>query len=333
MMHSGWLALTVGLALGGSALVVQGQAQRRPPIRFQEMDRNNDGVISAREWSGSPGSFKLHDWNKDGVLSGDEVVLNARGRGRGRGQVTDDDDFHSPNMEHEFADWSAEGFQALDHNGDNRLTADEWHFDRESFRRADHNRDNVISRAEFLSEDDEDDDRGDNFRDLDRNNDGRVSDEEWHGSRAVFKALDNNGDGYVTRVEMTGEEPPANLFTSVDINRDGRISAQEWHWSRAAFGRLDTNRDGQLTDDEFQGRATPVTRSTAYRTGYERGIAEGRTAGREDRDRNQGWDLEGQRELETADSGYQPSVGPKAEFQAGYRDAFRMAYREGWDRR
>ena len=47
--------------------------------------------------------------------------------------------------------------------------------------------------------------------------------------------------------------------------------------------------------------------------------------------RNQGWDLEGQRELETADSGYQPGLGPKVEYQAGYREAFRRAYREGWE--
>ena len=41
--------------------------------------------------------------------------------------------------------------------------------------------------------------------------------------------------------------------------------------------------------------------------------------------------LDGQSELETADSGYQPGMGPKAEYQAGYRDGFRRAYRQGWD--
>ena len=47
---------------------------------------------------------------------------------------------------------------------------------------------------------------------------------------------------------------------------------------------------------------------------------------------NKYWDLEGQRELETADSGYQASMGPKDQYQAGYREGFRRAYREGWDR-
>ena len=70
--------------------------------------------------------------------------------------------------------------------------------------------------------------------------------------------------------------------------------------------------------------------SSAYRAGYERGMAEGRTAGREDRDRNQGWDLDGQRELDQADSGYRDALGARADYQAGYRAAFRIGYREGF---
>ena len=46
---------------------------------------------------------------------------------------------------------------------------------------------------------------------------------------------------------------------------------------------------------------------------------------------NQGWDLEGQRELEQADSGYQPQMGARTDYQAGYRESFRVAYREGFD--
>ena len=66
------------------------------------------------------------------------------------------------------------------------------------------------------------------------------------------------------------------------------------------------------------------------RAGYERGQTEGIQAGREDKPR--GWDLEGQRELETADSGYQPRMGDRAEYQAGYRAGFRRGYREGFGR-
>jgi hypothetical protein len=51
-------------------------------------------------------------------------------------------------------------------------------------------------------------------------------------------------------------------------------------------------------------------------------------AGREDKPR--GWDLEGPRELETADAGYQPTVGAHADYQAGYRAGFRRGYRDGF---
>ena len=174
------------------------------------------------------------------------------------------------------------GFNGLDQNRDNRITAEEWHFDRESFRRADHNRDGVISRSEFLNEDvDQDDDRDD---------------------RLVY----------------------------LDVNRDNRISRDEWHGTRANFDLLDDNRDGRLTPQEFADTVPGTKRSGAYQAGHDRGLIEGGAAGREDRERNQGWDLEGQRELEQADSGYNAPQGSRADYQAGYREASRIGYREGF---
>ena len=62
-----------------------------------------------------------------------------------------------------------------------------------------------------------------------------------------------------------------------------------------------------------------------------KGLAEGRQAGREDKNVNGGkWDLDGQRELEQADSGYRPELGDRADYQSGYRAAFRLGYREGF---
>jgi hypothetical protein len=250
-----------------------------------------------------------------------------------RPRARDDADFDTPDREYRFDDWTARGFVALDHNRDGRIARKEWHFDRETFRRADHNGDNFISRSEFLLQDRLDDDRGDRFVDLDHDRDGRLSKTEWHGAQRVFNLLDANHDGFVTRVEMLGNEMPQDLFVSADVNRDGTIDLNEWHWSRATFDRRDVNHDGRISRDEFS-KAGPVgtsgTQSAAYNAGYERGAQEARAQAREDRVRNQGYDPEGQRELETADSGYDPRFGPKAEYQAGYRDGWRRGYPEGW---
>lgn len=328
-------ANVLGVAL--ALTVAAGQiadAQRGQAMRFQGMDQNKDGRITRQEWNGSDQSFKVHDWNGDGVLSGDEV----RPGGRRAERQNRDDDFHDTDREYQFTDWTARGFTGLDHNRDNKITADEWHFDREGFRRADHNRDGAISRSEFLNENaqDEDDDREDRFVDLDVNRDNRVSRDEWHGTRASFDLLDDNRDGVLTRVEVFGAEAPPDLFTSVDVNRNGTIARDEWHWSLGSFDRLDKNRDGRLSREEFAGSVvgtTGVARSQAYQAGHARGLIEGRAAGREDRERNQGWDLEGQRELEQADSGYEVRMGARADYQAGYRDAFRVSYREGFGTR
>jgi hypothetical protein len=320
------VALAAGLIAAGALPLSAQTAQPRAQMRFQAMDRNNDGRIQRSEWRGSDRSFEVHDWNGDGMLSGDEVRIGARRQPR----AWDDVDFESQDTG--FDDWTLRGFEALDHNRDNRITRDEWHFDREGFMRADHNRDGVLSRSEFLNDNPlNDDDRSDRFLYLDANRDGRVSRAEWHGTAERFAALDDNRDGVLTAAEIRGggNEPPADLFSSVDINRDGSVTPQEWHWSRRSFDQRDANRDGRLSRNEFSGTETLTSRSSTYRAGYDRGVAEGRQAGIEDKSRNT-WDLEGQRELEQADSGYQPGLGPRAEYQAGYREGFRRAYREGF---
>lgn len=320
-MSPGIVALAVAVSIGSAdAAIAQGRGARG---RFPGMDANKDGRITRDEWRGSDRSFQVHDWNRDGVLSGDEVRVGARRPSRRAA----DRDFDSPNREYAFDDWTPQGFQSLDHNRDGRITAAEWHFDREGFRRADHNRDNILSRAEFLGENaDMDDDREDAFEALDVNGDARISTAEWHGSQQRFAALDEDGDRQLTRREMLGTDPPRDLFDSVDMNRDRMISLDEWHWTRTSFEQRDANRDGRLTRAEFDGTAKPQARSSAYQAGYQSGLREGAAAGREDRERNQPWDIEGQREMQSADSGYNPTVGPLDEYQAGYRDGFRRAY-------
>jgi Ca2+-binding EF-hand superfamily protein len=236
-------------------------AVRERQMRFREMDRNGDGVITRAEWRGTAQSFREYDTNHDGVLSGDEMWLDRDRR-------------TNPEA----------AFNRADRNNDGVLTRAEWPDNRDSFDVADINNDGVITLAEYLD-------------------DGREG--EWRGGDS-FSSLDRNGNGVITRSEWTGRPDD--------------------------FRALDTDGDGVLTEGEYeyrQGRTN--TESPAYRAGRERGLTDGRQAGREDRTINGGkWDLDGQRELETADAGYNPVVGSHEDYQAGYRAGFRIGYREGF---
>ncbi len=263
-------------------------------MRFAALDVNKDGVITRREWNGSDRSFEVHDWNQDGILSGEEVRQGATRR-TSDGQPTGSTGRY-------FDDWTARGFLALDRNRDNRVSREEWQSDVETFRRADANRDGLLSRPEFLGEDTPD-----------VNSRPRPDPDD---------RLDDR-DGYRDR------------FDSLDTNDDSRISRAEWTGTAERFAVLDINRDAVLTRQELGGpQAGPrtETRTEAWTQGHNRGITEGRQAGKEDRSRNT-WDLEGQRELETADSGYEPRFGVKTDYQAGYREGFRLGYGEGYGRR
>jgi hypothetical protein len=282
----GVLVLLLSIAAGTAALA---QNDNRRANRFAAMDANGDGVITRREWRGNDRSFEVQDWNRDGILSGDEVRPGARRRA-GDTQAT-------PGSAGRYAydDWTTTGFSTLDRNRDQRVSRDEWQSDAETFRRVDGNGDGVLSRAEFLGD----------------ANQARTADD------SQGRTIDTTQGRYLDE-----------RFESVDTNNDGRVSRGEWRGTAERFNTLDENRDSVLTRAEF---GTPrQARSEAWQQGYTRGVAEGRQAGKEDKQLRNQWDLEGQRELETADSGYEARLGVRAQYQEGYREGFRAGYREGF---
>lgn len=105
--------------------------------RFRGMDTNRDGVISRGEWRGSNRSFEVHDWNNDGVLSGDEVRPGAARRGR----TIEDEDFDRDDR-----------FEDLDVNDNGRIELREWHGTAAAFDRLDVNNDNALSRRELAGD-------------------------------------------------------------------------------------------------------------------------------------------------------------------------------------
>jgi Ca2+-binding EF-hand superfamily protein len=191
------------------------------------------------------------------------------------------------------------------------------------------------------------------FRAMDTDNDGVITRAEWRGDDQSFREHDLNHDGVLSgeevsprvvndRADRSRREEMTTRFERADRNGDGRIARSEWAGATAAFKRMDEDGDGAVTRQEYfdfvQDRAvgtsgTAISQNTtrAYRAGYDRGLIEGRQAGKEDKGVNGGnWDLEGQRELEQADSGYTPELGARTDYQGGYRAGFRTGYREGF---
>ena len=237
--------LCIGLAAPPAIATADAQTGPVSRMRFQALDRNNDGRISRDEWNGNDNSFRNHDWNGDGVLSGNEVRTGAQ-----RNTELAD---HNPNARERNLNWTPANFTALDHNRDGRLSSNEWHYDLATFRRVDRDRNDSISRAEFLGEG-VDDDRDETFDDMDWNNDGRVTRSEWHGGTADFNWLDRNNDGVLTRFEVQGAETSFDTwdqFTNLDYDRNGTLNRAEWHWSNASFTSRDRNRDGVISRQEF----------------------------------------------------------------------------------
>lgn len=256
-------------------------------------------------------------------------------------------------------------FRAMDTDNDGVITRAEWRGNDQSFREQDANGDGVLSgdevRARAANSTAARRDRAEGqeltprFSGMDADNDGVITRAEWRGDAQSFRQQDTNGDGVLSGTEVwgrtgqTADQPDRNRreqmsarFERADRNQDGRIGRDEWFGTREAFTRLDRDRDGVITFDEFStiatdrtagtsGAVVPRTATRAYQAGYDKGLVEGRDAGRADKGVNGGtWDLEGQRELEQADSGYREELGARADYQSGYRAGFRVGYREGF---
>ena len=152
----------------------KGQADARGHVdprewnpRFRGLDKNNNHVVSRNEWNGDDRSFANHDWNGDGVLSGDELVAGAT----------------RPDGDHRDAD----------RRDDDRRDADR----RDADRRDDDRRDTARDRDRKTHEPDEV-----LFARMDTNRDNSLSRAEWTGTASDFARLDFNKDGVLSPYEF-----------------------------------------------------------------------------------------------------------------------------------
>jgi len=160
-----------------------------PEMRFADLDRNHNGQIERNEWRGGARAFAIHDWNGDGVLSGDEVRAGA---------VPPPDSLEAEDYNMSASD----RFAYLDVNNNGYIDRNEWDGSLDTFYNLDRDNDNRISRAELNNG------RRASFAALDANGDGRISLSEWAWSHRSFDDMDTNKDGVITRDEFRSGAVP-----------------------------------------------------------------------------------------------------------------------------
>ncbi|MGH9843234.1 MAG: EF-hand domain-containing protein [Blastocatellia bacterium] len=95
---------------------------------------------------------------------------------------------------------------------------------------------------------------GGKLKQMDANQDGTITRDEWKGKPRGFERMDRNGDGNISREEATTAGRGKRQLKQMDTNNDQRISRDEWKGDPEAFGKLDANNDGILTTEELKAR-------------------------------------------------------------------------------
>lgn len=185
---------------------------------FNALDHNRDRRLTRNEWHFDPETFRRVDVNRDNAITQPEFVT---------GDADDERDVL---------------FDDLDANNDGQVERREWNGGAAAFNRLDQNRNGVLSRFEVVGGQQGTGDRWDEFQNLDSDNSGSLSRNEWHWSLGSFDRQDANHDGVLTRREfddVTGAGPGRGDTAS----RTVEVDAQR-RWTDAG---LDVRRGEVLT--------------------------------------------------------------------------------------
>jgi Ca2+-binding EF-hand superfamily protein len=238
---------------------------------FQQLDANGDMVIDRGEVPASGlAAFetlvKNGDTNKDGKIDREEY----------RALVT--------SLRDSFGSLTSR-FAEVDRNSDGKIGKDEFRGPEPLFARIDADGDGFITRdeaAKFQPAQGAGAGAGmiaGRILSMDKNNDGKVSRDEFTGIPANFDRWDANKDGFISRDEIPGgaaaavgpakgagaaDKPEATKpapdpaagtgngerFRAMDKDGDGKISKDEFPGPAQFFERLDANSDGFVTMQE-----------------------------------------------------------------------------------
>jgi len=176
-----------------------GPQGRRPKVDlFEQHDTDGDGKLSKEEFSaGFIKHFERIDANGDGYITEDELPKRPKGGERGRG-----------GRKGGFSKKALERFNRFDRDGDGLLSQDEApRMLRDRFTEIDANDDGFLSQDEVKAAAGDPGSRRNQaapkyITDNDADGDGKLSFDEFAGSKSDFDSIDTNSDGFITAEEL-----------------------------------------------------------------------------------------------------------------------------------
>lgn len=226
---------------------------------LSRFDGNRDGRITRQEWTGSSQAFATLDLDNDGIVDRNDLATAAAAAAETREPPLPDDAYRLPGVD--------ELLERLDRDRNGALSMREAARDRtlpRVFERADTNRDEELDREELTRLLDSVRERMQKrererarpvpykipFSAWDKNDDGRLEQNEFLERRYLFARIDRNRDAAVTRDEVeryelmvTGDD----FVERFDLDGNGRVTLEEFGGPPDAFRRADRNGDGSVT--------------------------------------------------------------------------------------
>ncbi|MBK8097864.1 MAG: hypothetical protein IPK26_12195 [Planctomycetes bacterium] len=230
-------------------------------LRLQVLLREDpDGKIDQATWIGAADAFATLDLDGNGVLDRRDRIEAVAG---------------TPAPRPELPPWREVPaitalFEALDKNGDQRIDDKEARPHKQlpaAFPFADQDRDHALDRQELeallqvlaaRAAAEQARERRPQafdvpFAEWDKDKDGKVQQNEWQNSRALFERIDLDRDAAVTHDEAERYERRVegrDFVERYDLDGDGRVTRAEFAGPQAAFARADRNGDGVITRSE-----------------------------------------------------------------------------------